>query len=157
VTRRLSLLAIFVSMLVIGAGYASAFLPGGAPRLATYAFALATAIVMTAILTLGAARRGRSLGRLKWVFAFTFLVLALGFVLALMQQGSPTDRLYLGLPAGAAIILYIVGLLPMVVLPITYALTFEQTTMDEAELTRLREQLAELRSNPPADAVELRR
>jgi hypothetical protein len=142
-------------MVVIGAGYASAFLPGGAPRITTYAFAVATATVMTAILTLGAARKGKSLGRLKWVFGFTFVVLAAGFVLALRQQEVSTDRLFLGLPSGAALVLYIVGLLPMAVLPIAYALTFDQTTLDEEALARLRAQLAEAKSRQEADAVEL--
>ena len=132
-------------MLVIALGYASAFLPGGAPALATFAFALATASVMTAILVLGAARKGTRLGRLRWVFAFTFIVLAVGFMLALTQVDVRAQPLWLGLPRGAAIILYGVGLLPMLVLPVAYALTFERTTLDEEELRVLREKLEALK------------
>jgi hypothetical protein len=156
-TRRLSLLVIFLSMVVIGAGYASAFLPGGAPRFMTYAFAIATAAVMTAIIVLGAARNGRRLGMLSWVFAFTFIVLAVGFVLALGQTTVNTDRLYLGLPSGAAIIMYVVGLLPMAVLPIAYALTFEKTTFDDAELEELRRKLADLKRESADERVEVLR
>lgn len=144
-TKRFALAAIFASMLVIGLGYASAFLPGGAPRAATYAFAIATAAVMTAILVLGAARRGRSLGVLKYVFAFTFIVLAIGFVLALGATDESGAKLYGGLPKGAALILYVVGLLPMALLPIAYALTFEKTAFDEAELEDIRRRLDELK------------
>ena len=154
-TRRFALLVIFVSMLVIGAGYASAFREGGAPRFMTYAFAIATAAVMTAIIVLGAARKGKRLGVLGWVFSFTFVVLAVGFSVALNQTTVTTDKLYLGLPAGAAVILYIVGLLPMAVLPIAYALTFEKTTFDEQELEELRRKLAELKQEPPAERVEV--
>ena len=112
---------------------------------------------MTAIIVLGAARTGRKLGVLAWVFAFTFVVLAIGFVLALGQTAVNTDKLYLGLPSGAAIILYVVGLLPMAVLPIAYALTFEKTTFDDAELEELRRKLAALKAEPSDECVEVLR
>ncbi len=153
-TRRWSLLVILVSMLVIGAGYTSAFLPAGAPRAATFAFALATAALMTAIITLGAGSSGKPLGRLRWVFAFTFVTLAAGFCLALTQTAVNTERLYFGLPAGAAIILYVVGLLPMIVLPVAYALSFERTTLNDAELAELRRQLAQAQTRDNVDGVQ---
>lgn len=144
-TKRAALIVIFVSMLIIGIGYASAFLPGGAPEAATYAFAVATAAVMTAILVLGAARSGRTLGTLRFVFALTFIVLAVGFSSALSAAEVAADNLYGGLPRGAAVILYVVGLLPMAMLPIAYAMTFEKTTFDEAELEDIRRRLEELK------------
>lgn len=153
-TRRWSLLVILISMLVIGAGYASAFLPAGAPRPATYAFAVATAALMTAIIVLGAGSSGKPLGRLRWVFAFTFVTLAAGFCLALTQTTVSTDRLYLGLPAGAAIILYIVGLLPMIVLPFVYAFSFERTTLNDDELAELRRRLAQMQSSENTDGAQ---
>jgi hypothetical protein len=144
--RRGALFVIFLSMGVIGLGYASAYLPGGVPKVATYAFAIATASVMTAILVLGASRNGSSPGSLWLVFAFVFLVLAGGFIAALSQSRVDMDRLWLGLPTGAAIILYIVGFAPMAVLPIAYALTFENTTLSDEELDELRRKLNELKS-----------
>ena len=141
--KRFALLVIVLAMLVIGAGYLSAFLPGGAPRYAAYAFAIATAAGMTAISVLGAARKRGGLGPLRWVFLFTFLIMAGGFAAALSSISESTE-LWLGLPRGAAIIIYIVGLLPMAVLPLAYALTFEKTTLDEAELDELRRKLREL-------------
>jgi hypothetical protein len=141
-----ALLVIFLSMVVIGLGYASAFLPGGVPLLATYAFAIASAAVMTAILVLGVARKRSSPGRLWLVFLFVFLVLGGGFVAALSQATVSTERLWLGLPTGAAIILYIVGLAPMAVLPVAYALTFDRTTLSDNELAELRRKLNELNS-----------
>ena len=143
--KRFALLVILLAMIVIGLGYLSAFKPGGSPGYAAYAFAIATAAVMTAISVLGAARRGRRLGRLAWVFAFTFVVLAGGFCAALSRLGAGSD-LWLGLPRGAAIILYVVGLLPMAVLPLAYALTFDSTTMSDGELDELRRKLRELNS-----------
>ena len=154
--RRYSLIAIYLSMLVIGAGYASAFLPGGAPRSAAFAFALATAAVMTAILVLGAARLNRPLGHLKWVFAFVFMVLAGGFCAALLHTTAESRELWLGLPRGAAIILYVAGLVPMAVLPIAYALTFDKTTLDDAALEELRHKLTALRTDATAPVPDLR-
>ena len=113
-------------MVVIGAGYASAFLPGGVPRAATFAFAIATAAIMTAILLLGAINKRRRLGILAWILPFIFVVLAGGFCFALLQTEVDTKRLWLGLPAGAAAIIYIVGFIPMIILPIAYALTFDE-------------------------------
>lgn len=145
-TRRLALWLIAASMFVIGLGYASAFLPGGAPTFAAFAFAIATAAVIAGILLLGAARSNGPLGGLKWVILFVFVVLAGGFCAALLLNDGRAQRLWLGLPAGAAIILYIVGFLPMLVLPLAYALTFERT-LGEHDMDQLRAKLAELRQH----------
>jgi hypothetical protein len=69
------------------------------------------------------------------------VVLAAGFALALAlpadeRAGSP---LYLGLPLRAAIIIYGIGLFPIVVLPIAYALTFHAQTLNAGDLERVRE------------------
>jgi hypothetical protein len=146
-TRRIALLTILIAILVIGAGYASAFLPGGAPRIASFAFAVATAALMTAISVLGAARGRSGLGALRWVFGATFFILAGGFCAALLQPPPAADALWLGLPRGAAIILYVVGFLPMLILPIAYALSFEQTTNHDDD--ELRRQLESLPRDPP--------
>jgi hypothetical protein len=69
--------------------------------------------------------------------------MAAGFCAALTSI-TDSQELWLGLPRGAAIILYIVGLVPMAVLPIAYALTFDRTTLSEAELDELRRRLRAL-------------
>lgn len=146
-SKRFALGAIFGCMFAIGLAYASAFLPSGAPSAAAWVVAIATAGVMVAVLVLGAAR-GRTTVHpaLTAVFVFTFVVLAAGFCLALVAPPvTPGARLWLGLPKGAAIILYVVGLLPMLVLPIAYAMTFEKTTLSAEELDALRRRLTELR------------
>ncbi|MGQ0560517.1 MAG: hypothetical protein ACT443_01430 [Gemmatimonadota bacterium] len=140
--KRLALAVIFASMVCIAGGYASAFLPGGAPPAAVWVFAIATAALMIATLVLGASRAGVKFGALKWVFAFCFLCVCGGFGLALLAPAVAADsKLWLGLPAGAALILYVVGFLPMLVLPIAYALTFERMTLSTEELERLRAEL----------------
>ncbi|HEX9249550.1 MAG TPA: hypothetical protein VF856_08620, partial [Gemmatimonadaceae bacterium] len=51
---------------------------------------------------------------------------------------GPLSTLWLGLPARAAIVIYGVGLLPIVVLPIAYALTFESQTLSAEDVERVR-------------------
>ena len=68
--------------------------------------------------------------------------------------GAP---LWLGLPKGAALVLYGVGLLPLLVLPLAYALTFEGQTLSEADLERVRRAASGLRAaeagaEAPSDA-----
>lgn len=139
--RRNSLLALFAGTLAIAAAYASAFLPGPPTAWAPWALGIGTAVVMVAASALGAARTDRGLGRLKLPFALTFLIVAGGFALVLSMPGvdpaNPT--LFLGLPPRAAVVLLGIGLLPLLVLPIAYALTFEDMTLNESDWERVRE------------------
>lgn len=138
--RRNSLLALFLGTLACAAAYASAFLPGEPPGWSPWALGIGTATVMVAASALGAARADRGIGRLKLPFAIVFLIVAGGFaaVLAMPAPGA-NPALFLGLPAGAAIVLLGIGILPLLVLPIAYALTFEEMTLSEADLARVRD------------------
>ncbi|MBX6365623.1 MAG: hypothetical protein IRZ00_17275, partial [Gemmatimonadetes bacterium] len=137
---RLPLAALVASTLVVGAAYASAFLPGGAPAWAPWALVVGMAGSLVAIMALGAARPGRGVGRLALPFAFTFVVLVSGFglALALPPEGAATPLL-LGLPRRAAIVMYGIGLLPLLVLPLAYVRTFDDFTLTEDDLRRVRE------------------
>lgn len=138
-TKRIALGAMVLASLAIAAAYASAFLPGGAPGWAPWLMALGIPTALVAIMVLGAARGGR-IGRLALPFAFSFCVLAAGFCLAvaLPEDAGAGARLYLGLPLRAAIVIYGIGLFPIVVLPIAYALTFGEQTLNAADLERVR-------------------
>jgi hypothetical protein len=61
-----------------------------------------------------------------------------GAALALPATEGPLSRLWLGLPARAAMVIYGIGLLPIFVLPIAYALTFETQTLNADDLERVR-------------------
>lgn len=138
--RRNSLIALLAGTLACAAAYASAFLPGAPPAWSPWALGIGTAVVIVAASALGAARADRGIGRLKLPFAIVFLIVAGGFAAALLMQSPGKDpRLFLGLPAGAAIVLIGIGVLPLLVLPIAYALTFEEMTLSEADLARVRE------------------
>ena len=90
---------------------------------------------------LGAARGRMGIGPLKYPFAFVVAVLAIGFcaALAIPATEGPLSKLWLGLPARAAIVIYGIGLLPIIVLPVAYALTFEAQTLNAEDVERVRE------------------
>ena len=137
--KRLALYGLALSALAIALAYATAFLPGGAPKWAAWPMALGIPAALVAIMVLGAARDGL-VGRLALPFALSGLVLAGGFALAL---GLPANEaagvpLYGGLPLRAAIVLYGIGLFPIVVLPIAYALTFSAQTLTAEDVERVR-------------------
>ncbi len=139
-TRRVALTALFISIVAIAAGYAAAFSKSGTPTWAPWLLAVGIPIALGAIMILGAVRGSRGIGPLKLPFAFVVLVLAIGFVaaLALPATEGPLSKLWLGLPTRAAIVIYGVGLLPIIVLPVAYALTFETLTLSAEDLERVR-------------------
>ena len=152
--RRYSLFALLAGTLAIAAGYASAFLPGDPPGWSAWAMGMGTAVVMVASMALGAARGGR-IGRLKLPFALVFLILAGGFAAALaLPPETAESPLFLGLPPRAAVVLLGIGLLPLLIMPVAYALTFDEMTLSEEDLARVRRQALELapKANPAVDA-----
>jgi hypothetical protein len=147
-TRRAALVALFSGMLAIAIGYSGAFLPEGTPAWAPWLLALGIPVALGAIMILGAARGRMGIGPLKYPFAFVVAVLAIGFcaALALPATESPLSELWLGLPARAAIVIYGIGLLPIIVLPVAYALTFETQTLSAEDVERVRELARENRA-----------
>ena len=139
-TRRLTRIALVVSIFGIAVAYAAAFFPGGAPPWAPWLLALGIPLAIGAIMILGATRGRRGIGPLRMPFAFVVLTLAVGFcaALALPASETPGSDLWLGLPARAAIVIYGVGLLPTIILPIAYALTFESQTLTAEDIERVR-------------------
>lgn len=100
-------------------------------------------------MTLGATRGNRGLGPLKLPLLFVVIALAAGFCLALglPVTEAPGTRLFLGLPLRASIVIYGIGLLPIVVLPLAYALTFSTQTLNESDIERVRELAKKIRDD----------
>ncbi|HSK20652.1 MAG TPA: hypothetical protein VK912_15980 [Longimicrobiales bacterium] len=147
--HRTGLILFVASAVIIAVAYASAFLPGGAPAWAAWLLAFGTATIMVAATMIGALRSSiASPGRLAFPFAFTWVVVFGGFALALVLPAETAGGpLWLGLPRRAAIILFGIGLLPMLVLPVAYARTFDDMTLSEEDLRRVREAAIALRSD----------
>ncbi|HEV8612951.1 MAG TPA: hypothetical protein VGQ73_05530 [Gemmatimonadales bacterium] len=142
------MLGIVLGVLAIALAYAGAFLPAPIPRLAPWLMAIGLTLFLLSLLLLGTRRRGRKTPALLLLgFAFTGLVLFGGFGAALAlppeHAGSP---LLLGLPRRAALLLYGIGLLPALVLPLLYARSFEAVVLSDAELAEWRARLAQLES-----------
>lgn len=151
-TRRLALGALFLGVAAIGTVYGATLLRGELPPWAPWLMALGTAATMVATMMLGAARDGRPLGALALAFAFTFVVLAGGFALALALPAAH-EPLWLGVPRRAAVLLYGVGLVPLLVLPLAYARTFDDASLAAGEVARIRAlRPAEVPGDEPASA-----
>ena len=137
---RAGLAALVLGTLAAAAAYLSAFLPGAPPLWGALAMVLGIALMSVGSMALGAARSGRPLGRLVWVLAITFLILVLCFGAALLlpRSGDGTAGLWAGLPRRAALVLYGIGVLPALILPLAYALTFRERTLDAADIERIR-------------------
>ena len=133
--------ALFLSNVAIAIAYVAALASGGASAWAAWVAAIAVPLSLTAIMVLGAARGSKGIGKLTIPFAFVALMLMVGFLAALALPGTegPTSRLWLGLPLRAAIVIYGIGLLPIIVLPVAYALTFETQTLSAEDVERVRE------------------
>jgi drug/metabolite transporter (DMT)-like permease len=139
-TRRTAVAALFLGILAIAIGYGSAFARTGTPQWAAWLLAIGIPLSVGAIMILGAARGQRGVGSLKIPFAFVIAMLAMGFcaALALPATESEASRLWLGLPLRAAVIIYGIGLLPIVVLPVAYAVTFKTQTLTADDVARVR-------------------
>jgi hypothetical protein len=137
--RTTALVAVFSAVLAIGIVYAVALVTGAAPAWGGAVFAVAIATALVAFMLLGVARAGIRIGVLWLAFAYVFIVLAGGFLLALTLPAEQADaRLVLGLPLRAAIIMYAIGLFPAFVIPLAYAGTFDRLTLSEDDLRRVR-------------------
>jgi hypothetical protein len=88
-----------------------------------------------ALMGLGAARRGR-LGALRWPLLALGLVLAGGLaaVLALPDGGPDVS----GLPLATAVLLGVIIPVPLVLVGLAYAATFDRWTLREDDLERIR-------------------
>lgn len=138
--RRLAVIGLVVSTISIVVAYGTAFLPGGATDSGALLMVFGIATMAVSLMTLGAVRDGEKLGILGFAFAFVFAVLMGGFMLAILLPDSDNaaTKLFLGLPPRAAIVIYGIGFLPVLVLPLIYALTFKGRTLTEEDIERVK-------------------
>ena len=144
-TRDLSL--VVLGTVLIGFAYASAFMPGGARPASAWLMLVGMSLVLVGLMILGARRTGSRLGRLRWVFGFlvTLLVVCFGGALLLAPSEGPGSFLILGLPPRAALVMIGVGVVPTLVLPVAYALTFDEQTLRPDDLNAIRQAADALR------------
>ncbi len=143
--KRLVLTLVIVSFVTVGIGYAGAFFPGGEPSWSPWCLAIGTNGALMSLMALGAMRRGSLPCTLVLTFVGMFLLCAGAFVaaLALPANEGVGGALLLGLPLRTAIVLYGVGVVPIFILPFSYALTFDSNTLSDGDLERVRAAHAE--------------
>lgn len=141
---RVALAAFIVSCVGIAGAYALAFLPGGAPAWAAWGLALGGPGTLSAVMLLGAARGGRVRPIVGVAIGLTFVVLAGAFAIALVLPAAEGagGPLLLGLPLRTAVVIYGVGIVPMLFLPAVYAATFDAETLTASDLERVRTDIA---------------
>ncbi len=147
--KRAALAVLFASMVAMGVAYGSAILSGGTANWSAWVLAVATSFAMVATMVLGAARPSRPLGgigRLLVPFLAVLLILLGAFAAAFLLP-STGEPLLLGLPRRAAIVLYGIGILPALVLPLAYALTFDDSLTEDA-IERVREAARKVEGQP---------
>jgi len=139
--KRVILSSLVLSCAAIGVAYGAAFAPAGAPGWAPWFLAVGTNGALMSLMALGALRSGRLAPILQWTFAGTFALCSAAFAVALWLPAAEGTggRLLLGLPVRSAVVLYGVGLAPILVLPLVWAATFERETLNAEDLRRLRE------------------
>lgn len=119
-------------------------------------FALLVVAFPLALIALGATRRGR-LGPLRLPLVALGLILEGSLVALLLLRGRVEELPWVGgLPLVAAIQVYCMALLPLGLVVLAYALTFESFTLRSEDLDRLRRSLGrpddEDRAAPPGAA-----
>ena len=136
-----ALIVLALAIVAIGVAYAATIASGGAATWPAGIMAIAIPFAMIATIALGAARtHGPQPGfrRLAAPFAAVLLIMLGAFAAALLLPAAG-EPLLLGLPMRAAIVLYGVGVLPALILPLAYALTFDDLTLTEEDIARVRE------------------
>jgi hypothetical protein len=128
------------SLLVVGAGYAGSFTPGGPAAWAPWCLSTGTCGALMSLMALGSVRRGRIAPALRWVFAGMFVWCAGCFAVAL---ALPADEgvggaLLFGFPLRSTVVLLGVAVVPILVFPLAWALTFESSMLSEDDLKKLR-------------------
>jgi hypothetical protein len=131
---------LWVSCLAIGGAYASVFFSGVLHPLAPWGMAVGSAGALGSMMALGASRHGRLPPLTAAAIVVTFVIVAGGFGFALARPAAEGagGPLWLGLPVRTAAVVYGVGLLPLLVLPLTYALTFDEQILTDADIERVR-------------------
>ncbi len=139
---------LWLGVLAIALAYAAALLPGPAAVLAPWLMGFGTVVLLLSLIGLGVRRPGRRLpGAVLAAMGVLLLVVGGGFAAALLLPGERAGSpLWLGLPRRAALLVYGIGLLPALVLPICYALSFESSVLNRADLERFWSELAALNS-----------
>jgi hypothetical protein len=134
---------VFFFLAVVAAGYTGSFFDA---TWAPWCLAIGTCGALMSMMALGAIRRGKIAPVLRWVFAGMFLFCAGCFCVALAippNEGAGGSLLF-NFPLRSTIVLLGVAIVPILVMPFAWALTFDSSMLSEDDLVRLREAQTEM-------------
>lgn len=116
---------LFFGALAIGVAYAAAVGAGASPAWALWFVAFGGTACAVGLFVIGAASRGPIRPLIGWLLAALFVVIfaVFGTALAMRTPDSASEPIVLGLPVRLAMVFYGVGLLPLLVLPVVFAMT----------------------------------
>ncbi len=144
-----------LSLLITGLGAVAAayllFVAGWSRDVAPWLIALGSAGVLAGLACLGSARgvlrrTPRRTPLLAAAIAFAFLAVAGGLLGALaFPAPAAGDPLLLGLPRATTLLLLLTGAVPLLLLPVAYALAFDDEVLSASDLDRIRTEAATLR------------
>ena len=139
-TRSAALAGLVLGILLIAVAYVAVFATGGTPSWSIWSYMIGTSTTMLSMMVLGAARGRHGVSRLILPFTIIYVLLIVGFgAVLVMPPESAQSPLWIGLPSRTAIVLYGIGVLPLFLLPLAYAFTFDTMTLSETDLARIAE------------------
>ncbi|HET7188561.1 MAG TPA: hypothetical protein VFI52_10415 [Gemmatimonadaceae bacterium] len=149
--KRVLIRLLVASCCLVALSYAAVF-AGARGGWAPWTLAIGANGVLMSLMAIGAVRRDTLPRSLVWTFGGMFVFCAGCFVaaLALPAAEGANGPLLFGLPLRTAIVLYGIGVVPIFILPFAYALTFESSTLSEADLHRVRTASAAVRAEREA-------
>jgi uncharacterized membrane protein HdeD (DUF308 family) len=123
---------LLLGLLCVAVAYATAFLGRVAVALSASAMAIGIAMLIPSVMALGAPLSSRRRWVVRGILLGVFALLAVAFLAALWlpNERDGTAGLVWGFPFRTAVVVYGAGLLPMLVLPLLYAATFDSTAAD---------------------------
>ena len=135
----IALIAASVALILLA--YVTAFFPA-ARSVGGWIMALGLVLNVTGGLTLGA-QHGRPASRVfVAAIVLTAALIGIGLAVGLWSVGATltagATKVVLGFPSKTAVLLYTVAVVPLVVLPLVYAFTFDRLTLSDDDLTRVR-------------------
>jgi hypothetical protein len=150
--KRILIRLLVTSCGLVALSYAAVFVSGAGNAWAPWTLAIGTNGVIMSLMAIGAVRHDTLPRSLVWTFIGLFVLCAGAFLTALglpAAEGAKGALLF-GLPLRTAIVLYGVGVVPILILPLAYALTFESSTLSEGDLDRIRAAYATARAEREA-------
>jgi len=138
--KKLSIIILFISSFVIAFAlltrFIESYLPENFTPIVHWIVAYAMSFMIVGFMILGSAKNGK-VGSLKLPFLFILFILLIGFsAMFLLPVGENIIYLW-GFPLPTAVMIYFVWLLPLFVIPVAYALTFDNLTLTDSDLKRI--------------------